>query len=106
MPSLPPDPPSDEAQQVAEDAAKERERILAFDQQVRELQLSLMAEFNEQDISWVLVSLSAALGNAQAAHMNGEHKASRAFLTRVAALIRYVVTQRDEMKSEEASDED
>lgn len=82
-------PPIDEASDAVE-------RGREFDHEVHREHRELLASAGEQEVPELLMVLTADLGNVHAAYLNAEPKARRAFLLRMAALVRYLAVDRGE----------
>lgn len=66
------------------------DRAMAFDKQVHALHHAMLEELDGMELAVVSTHLSATVGNAQTAMLNGDFKAARAFLIRAAVISRYL----------------
>lgn len=66
------------------------DRAHSFDKQVHAMHHEMLEELDGMELSEISMHLSASVGNAQTAILNGDFKAARAFLLRVAVLSRYM----------------
>lgn len=75
----------------------------AYDKRVREVEREFLQEALEGeplDVAHLLVTLSAAVGNALGAWLNNDNKAFLGFVIRAAGLCRLLAVSRDEFEAQ------
>ena len=75
----------------------------AYDRRVREVERELLQnglDGEPTDTAHLLVTLSAAVGNALGAWLNNDNKAFLGFLIRVAGICRHLAVSRDEFEAQ------
>lgn len=82
------------------DVTQAVDRGREFDHTMHALHLLFMVEEERTPLNDLMLGLSADVGNAQAALLNKDYTAARAFLVRVAAMIRYLSVDRKELSDE------
>ena len=82
------------------DVTQAVDRGREFDHTMHALHLLFMSEEARTPLNDLLMGLSADVGNAQSAILNKDYAATKAFLIRVAAMIRYLSVDRKELADE------